>query len=55
LTEANKQTRISRDLIRAVCKGEKEQIKGFIWRYASDIQDPTASLFPTFPFLLEAV
>lgn len=29
------------------CKGEQEQSYNFIWRYASDIQDPTAPLFHT--------
>lgn len=38
-----------------VCKGEQGQSCGFIWRYASDIQDPTAPLFPISPSLSEAV
>lgn len=29
------------------CKGDQQSSYGFIWRYASDIQDPYASLFPT--------
>lgn len=47
LTEAGKATGISRKSISAVCKDKKEQAGGFIWRYASDIQDPAVPLFPT--------
>lgn len=47
LTEAEKTTDISRKSIVAVCKGNRENAGNFIWRYASDIQDPTAPLFPT--------
>lgn len=58
-TEAEKATGISRKNISAVCKGNREQAGNFIWRYASEIQDPTALLFstspPTSPFLSEAV
>lgn len=54
-TEAERITGVYRKSISAVCKGDKAQAGGFIWSYASDIQDPTASLFPTFPSLLEAV
>lgn len=47
LTEAERNTSVSRRGIASVCKGNREQVGGFIWRYASDIQDPTAPLFPT--------
>lgn len=49
----NSSTTINRELgfdnsaIIRCCKGEQEQSYGFIWRYASDIADPTAPLFPT--------
>lgn len=54
-TEAERATGISRKNISAVCKGNREQAGNFIWRYASDIQDPTAPLFPTPTSLSEAV
>ena len=40
--EAAKISGISRVSISAVCGGQKESVKGFIWRYASDITDHTA-------------
>lgn len=46
-TEAERETGVYRKSISAVCKGEQEQSYGFIWRYASDITDPTAPLSPT--------
>ena len=59
LTEAERITGISRRSIAPVCKGDREYAGGFIWRYASDIQNPTAPLFPTSnstsSFLSEAV
>lgn len=51
-TEAEKIAGVNRKSISAVCKGEREQAGGFIWRYASDIQSPYAPLFPT---LTEAI
>lgn len=54
-TEAEIVTSISRKSISATCKGDKAHAGGFIWRYASDIQDPTVPLFHTSPSLLEAV
>lgn len=47
LTEAERNTGVSRRSIASVCKGIKTQADGFIWRYASDIQDPYTPLFPT--------
>lgn len=47
LTEANRKTGVNRDSISAVCKGNREHAGNFIWRYASDIADPTTPLFPT--------
>ena len=46
-TEAEKVTGVYRKSISSVCKGDKEHAGGFIWRYASDIQDPYTPLFPT--------
>lgn len=37
------------------CKGEQESSYGFIWRYASEIQDPYAPLFSTASTLQEAI
>lgn len=47
LTEAEKATDVSRKSIVSVCKGNRTQAGNYIWRYASDIQDPYATLFPT--------
>ena len=47
LTKAEKSTNVSRKSIVEVCKGNRAQAGNFIWRYASDIQDPTTPLFPT--------
>lgn len=55
LTEAERITGISRRSIAPVCKGNREYAGGFIWRYASDIQDPTVPPFPTSSSLSEAV
>lgn len=49
LTEAEKITGVSRKSIVPVCKGNRTQAGGFIWRYASDITDPTTPLFPAVP------
>lgn len=46
ISQANKVTGVSRKDIGAVCKGDKEHAGNFIWRYTSDIADPTAPLFP---------
>jgi hypothetical protein len=54
LTEAERNTNVSRKSIASVCKGDKVQAGNFIWRYASEIEDPHAPLFPTVsPTLLE--
>lgn len=55
LTEAERVTGISRKGISAVCKGNREQAGNFIWRYASEIQDPYTPLFPTTSTLQEAI
>lgn len=47
LSAAEKATGISHHSISSACKSENGYLKGFIWRYASDIQDPYAPLFPT--------
>lgn len=57
-TIAKRETGCDNSEIGKCCRGEIESVKGFIWRYASDIQDPTAPLFPTSTFspsLSEAV
>lgn len=46
-TIAKKETGCDNSEIGKCCRGEIESVKGFIWRYASDIQNPTAPLFPT--------
>ena len=52
-TIAKKETGCDNSEIGKCCRGEIETAKGFIWRYASDIADPTAPIFPTSPTLLE--
>ena len=47
LNEAERATGISRKSIVAVCKGDREQVGDYIWRYASEISNPTAPLFST--------
>ena len=47
LSAAEKATGISHHSVSSACKSENGYLKGFIWRYASDIQDPTAPLFFT--------
>lgn len=42
-----KEMRYNNSAIIRCCKGDQKTSYGFIWRYASDIQDPTAPLFPT--------
>lgn len=47
LNEAEKATGVSRKSIVVVCKGDREQAGNYIWRYASEISNPTAPLFST--------
>lgn len=44
--EAERATGISHHSISSACKSDNGFSKGFIWRYASDIADPYAPLFP---------
>ncbi len=53
--DASLATGIRKNYIYRCCNGDRNHAKGFIWRYASDIQDPTTPLFPTSPSLSEAV
>lgn len=55
--EASRLTGIGRKEIANVCKHRNgyRTAGNFIWRYASDIQDPTAPIFPTSLSLSEAV
>lgn len=46
-TAIKKELGFDNSAIIRVCKGEQTQSYGFIWRYASDIQDPYVPLFPT--------
>lgn len=46
-TAIKKELGFDNSAIIRVCKGEQAQSYGFIWRYASDIKDTTAPLFPT--------
>lgn len=56
-TAIKKELGFDNSAIIRVCKGEQSQSYGFIWRYASDIQDPTVPLShtPTSPSLSEVV
>lgn len=55
LNKAEKATGISHHSISSACKSDTGYAKGFIWRYASEIQDPYAPLFPTTPTLQQAI
>ena len=46
---AGRLTGIDPSAIIRCCKGKQKTAGGFIWRYASDIQDQTAPLSPTLP------
>lgn len=54
-TIAKKETGIDNSDIGKCCKGKQQYAKGFIWRYASEIEDPTSPLFPTTSTLQEAI
>lgn len=45
LNKAERAISVSHKSISEVCKGKRESAGGFVWRYASDIQDPTSPLF----------
>lgn len=54
-TIAKKEAGIDNSDIGKCCKGKQQSAKGFIWRYASEIEDPTSPLFPTTPTLPQAI
>jgi hypothetical protein len=47
IIEAYEKTNVDRSSITRCCRGKQQTAGKFIWRYASEIQDPTAPLFPT--------
>ena len=47
IIEAYEKTNIDRSSITRCCRNKQQTAGGFIWRYASDIQEPTAPLFHT--------
>lgn len=47
MAEAEQITGVKRCNISLCCNGHRNNAKGYIWRYASDVQDPYAPLFPT--------
>lgn len=47
IIEAATINNIDQSSITKCCKGKQKTAGNFIWRYTSDIQDPTAPLFPT--------
>lgn len=55
LSKAEKVTGVSRKSIVSVCKGDKQRAGGYIWRYASEIQDPYAPLFSATSPLSQAI
>lgn len=55
LSKAEKATGVSHHSISSACKRDNGYLKGFIWRYASEIQDPYVPLFPTTPTLQQAI
>ena len=48
--EASLATGVKKHYVYRCCSGERDHSCGFIWRYASDIEDPYAPLFPSPPY-----